>query len=81
MINRSEFIHPHSHFYGKSSPENIKFYNLMEDFVQEASLISNLAGNGKMSLDDAFSEIEELWKQVIKSKEDLGIGNSAIKVK
>ena len=74
MINHASFINPHSHYYGEFTPENLKFHNEMEEFVQEANIISNLAGNGKMSLDQAFSEIEALWKQLIKSKEELGIG-------
>ena len=80
MINHADFIRPHSHFYGKPSPENIEFHNLMQDFVQEASLISNLAGNGKMSLDDAFTDIEQLWNQLIKSKEELSMGKDLLEV-
>lgn len=81
MIKNAEFIHPHSHFYGELTPENIQFHNLMEDFVQEATLISNLAGNGKMSLEKAYAEIEKLWQQLGRSKEELKIGKSLAEVK
>ena len=36
--------------------------------------ISALAGNGKMPLDQAMSEIELLWEQLEKSKKELGVG-------
>ena len=79
--NNADFIHPHSHYYGELTPENVKFHNEMEDFVQEATMISNLAGNGKMSLENAFGEIEKLWDQLIQSKEDLRIGQSLLEAK
>jgi len=80
MVNNASFIHPHSHYHGELTPENVKFHNQMEDFVQEASMISNLAGNGKIPLDEAFSEIEQLWQELMKSKEELGIGKSLLKL-
>lgn len=80
MIHNADFIHPHSHYYGELTPENVHFHNQMEDFVQEATMISNLAGNGKMSLENAFGEIEKLWKQLIQSKEELRIGKSLLEV-
>jgi hypothetical protein len=81
MIKSAEFIHPHSHFYGELTPENVEFHNQMEDFVQEATLISNLAGNGKMSLAEAYGEIEKLWQQLGQSKEALKIGKSLAEVR
>jgi hypothetical protein len=81
MTHNSDFIHPHSHYYGELTPENVQFHNQMEDFVQESTMISNLAGNGKMSLDDAFGEIEKLWQQLIQSKQELRIGKSLQAVK
>ncbi|MBK4731465.1 hypothetical protein JJD41_16570 [Oxynema sp. CENA135] len=77
MTTESEFLYPHSHFHGELTPENIEFHNKMEDFVQRSSILSNLASNGKISLEQAFTEIGDLWEELCQKKEQLNIGTSS----
>jgi hypothetical protein len=48
----------------------------LQEFAQRVSYISALQTNGKLSPEQAFEEIQYLWKQLKKSKEQLGIDDT-----
>lgn len=58
-------------------PENILFHDNLQEFGYRASILSNLATGGKLSLEDAFDKIEQLWEKLSDSKQELGIGESS----
>lgn len=74
MLNNSNFLYPKSRYYGEVKPENLVFDANLQEFAQRVNYISALAGNGKIPLEVAMSEIELFWENLEKSKKELGVG-------
>ena len=79
QTDREGFLYPRSPYRGDVKPENLVFNANLQEFAQKVSYICNLETSGKITPIDAYSEIKRLWKQLKKSKKQLGIdGNSEI---
>lgn len=76
FLGVSNFLYPRSRYHGHVNPENIAFNANLQEFSQRVSYLSNLASNGKISLEKATHEIEALWHQLEKSKRSLGVGQN-----
>lgn len=74
MTDRDEFLYPRSRYYGQVKPENLVFNANLQEFAQRVSFICNLETNGKLSSEEAYNQIKALWKQLKRSKKQLGIG-------
>jgi hypothetical protein len=77
MVSTSDFLYPKHRYYGEVKPENLVFNANLQEFSQRVGYISALTSNGKMSVEQAFSQIQTLWEQVEKSKTQLGIGENS----
>jgi hypothetical protein len=62
---------PQSRYYGKFTPENLMFNANLQEFSHRVSIICALETGGKISSQDAFLEITELWQQLDQSKREL----------
>lgn len=71
---RSNFISPRGRYYGKIKPQNLVFNANLQEFAQRVSFISNLETGGKISPEESYEKIKSLWKQLKRSKKELGIG-------
>ncbi len=76
MADRSQFLYPRGRYYGEVKPENLVFNANLQEFSQRVSLISGLESNGKLSPEESYQQIRTLWKQLKRSKKELGIGQS-----
>lgn len=74
--NSKNFLYPQGRYYGEVKPENLVFNANLQEFTQRVGYISALASNGKISVEQAFAQIETLWQQVERSKKQLGVGDS-----
>jgi polyhydroxyalkanoate synthesis regulator phasin len=74
MPDRSDFLYPRSRYYGEFKPENLVFNANLQEFTQKVSYICNLETAGKISTEEAYKQIKDLWKQLKQSKKELGIG-------
>ncbi|MBD2342463.1 hypothetical protein H6G64_36800 [Calothrix sp. FACHB-156] len=72
-ILKDNFIYPRSRYYSKITPENLLFNANLQEFSQKVTYISCLETSGKLSPDEAYQQIKNLWKQLKKSKKELGI--------
>ena len=72
--DKNAFFYPRSHYYGKVRPENLVFNANLQEFAQKISYICNLETAGKLSPEDSYSQIEALWQELKRSKDQLGIG-------
>jgi hypothetical protein len=48
----------------------------LQEFAQRVSYISALETAGKLSPEEAYIKIKDLWKQLKQSKKTLGIGGN-----
>jgi hypothetical protein len=74
MTDRDQFLYPRSRYYGQVKPENLVFNANLQEFAQRISFICNLETNGKISSEEAYNQIKALWKQLKRSKKQLGVG-------
>ncbi|NJK67062.1 MAG: hypothetical protein HC789_00640 [Microcoleus sp. CSU_2_2] len=74
MVAISNFLYPQNRYYGEVKPENLVFNANLQEFTQRVGYISALASSGKISVEQAFAQIDKLWQQVEKSKHQLGVG-------
>ncbi len=65
-------LEAHSSYRGEDwSPERLVFHQNLEQFAERVGLIVALQGNGKISQEEAFDEIRQIWKQLQTSRESL----------
>jgi hypothetical protein len=76
MTNRFDFLYPRSRYYGQVKPENLVFNANLQEFSNRVMLIASLHTNGKLPPTVAYKEIKGLWKQLKRSKKQLGIGKT-----
>lgn len=75
MLAKSTFLYPQNRYHGDVNPENLVFNANLQEFAQRVSYISSLATNGKIPIEQAFTDIESLWKELANTKQQLGVGN------
>ncbi len=79
MTHESEkydFLYPRNHYHGKVKPENLVFNSNLQEFAHKISYICNLETGGKLPPEEAYKQIKSLWKQLKRSKKELGIGQN-----
>jgi hypothetical protein len=75
MTDKSEFLYPLSKYKGDFKPEKLVFNANLQEFAQKIGYICALETGGKISSLEAYEGIKELWRELKKSKKDLGIGD------
>lgn len=76
MPDRDEFLYPRSTYRGQVKPEQLVFNANLQEFAQKISYICNLETNGKIAPEEAYRQIKQLWKDLKRSKKQLGIGKT-----
>ena len=76
MPDKFDFLYPRSRYYGQVKPENLVFNANLQEFAQRVNYICNLETGGKMSSEEAYAQIKDLWKQLKRTKKQLGIGQN-----
>ena len=77
MAIKDDFLYPRSRYHGDFTPENLVFNANLQEFAQRVSIICGLETGGKISPEEAYYKIKDLWKQLKKSKKNLGIGEDS----
>ncbi|MGF1520363.1 MAG: hypothetical protein ACFCVB_21530 [Nodosilinea sp.] len=67
------FLCPRSRYYGEFSPQQLTFNANLQEFAHRIGYISGLQTGGKLSPDEAYSQIKSLYKQLKQSKKGLEI--------
>ncbi|OIP77631.1 MAG: hypothetical protein AUK48_03780 [Oscillatoriales cyanobacterium CG2_30_44_21] len=67
------FLYPQSRYYGTFTPENLVFNANLQEFSHRVSIICGLQTGGKISAQEAYSQIAELWQRLELSKSNLMI--------
>jgi len=77
-VEKEDFLYPRSRYYGQVKPENLVFNANLQEFAQKVNLVCNLETGGKITTVEAYEEIKALWKELKKSKKNLGIGQDPL---
>jgi hypothetical protein len=70
-MNKEEFIHPRSRYYGDFSPQNLAFNQNLQEFSSQIGIIVGLETGGKLTAKEAYSRIKKLFKELKASKKGL----------
>jgi hypothetical protein len=62
MDSLSEFLYPQSRCRGEQTPKNLIFNAKLQQYAQRIGLIANLQTGGKLTLEEALSQVETLWE-------------------
>lgn len=73
-IEKQNMLYPRMTYHGKFAPPNLVFNANLQEFAQRVNYICNLETAGKISTESAYEQIKNLWHQLKKSRQDLGIG-------
>ncbi len=73
---RDDFLYPRSAYHGEVKPENLVFNANIQEFAQKVSYIASLETAGKMTEREAYHEIKRLFKQLKRTKKELGIAEN-----
>ncbi len=75
-MNKEQFFLPRARYRGQVKPENLVFNANLQEFSHRVSYISNLETSGKISPEQSYKQIKALWKELKRSRKQLGIGQS-----
>lgn len=77
-MDATNFLLPKSRYRGQVKPENLVFNANLQEFSQRVSFISGLETNGKLSPEESYLQIKELWDQLTVSYDQLAIGHNSL---
>lgn len=72
--SQNNFLYPKVNYRGELTPSianNLVFNANLQEFAQKVVYICGLETNGKISTDQAYQQIKQLWKQLKTSKKEL----------
>lgn len=73
MSTSIKIMFPQSRYYGTFTPNNLMFNANLQEFSHRVSIICALETGGKISAQEAHTQIAELWQQLEGSKQNLSI--------
>ncbi|MGH8001791.1 MAG: DUF7219 family protein [Brasilonema sp.] len=76
QIDKYDFIYPRRSYHGHFTPEALVFNANLQEFATRVDYICNLQTLGKLSPQDAYQQITELWEQLEQSHSELGIDSN-----
>ncbi|CAN1212052.1 hypothetical protein TUMEXPCC7403_17735 [Tumidithrix helvetica PCC 7403] len=71
QTGKEEFLNPRARFQGEFSLENLAFDANLQEFANRITIICALENGGKISPQDAYKQIKQLWADLKKSKKSL----------
>jgi len=69
--DKDNFLYPTGHYRGEFTLENVTFNANLQEFAQRVGFICNLETGGKISSEQAYNDIKQLWDQLRDSKKSL----------
>jgi len=73
----ANFLAPRSRYRGQVKPENLVFNANLQEFSQRVMLISGLETNGKLSPEESYQQISQLWEKLSRSYKQLAIDSDS----
>ena len=71
--DKENFLYPKNNYRGEFTLENMAFNANLQEFAQKVNIVCNLETNGKITSDEAYSRIKDLWRNLKSSRKSLNI--------
>jgi hypothetical protein len=69
--DKDKFFNPNFRFRGEFTPQNLAFDANLQEFTNRISIICALETGGRISPNEAYQQIKELWEKLDESKQNL----------
>ncbi|HEY9648823.1 MAG TPA: hypothetical protein V6C88_20755 [Chroococcidiopsis sp.] len=69
--NKQQFLNPLSTYYGEGRPEKLAFNANLQEFANRVLILCSLETGGKITPEEAYTQIRDLWHQLKESKKTL----------
>ena len=69
------FLYNNNRYHGQVKPENLLFNANLQEFTQKIGYICSLETAGRITPEESYKQIKALWKDLKRSKKQLGIGD------
>ncbi|GAB4386732.1 MAG: hypothetical protein Kow00121_53930 [Elainellaceae cyanobacterium] len=76
QLDKNSLLHPHQYYQDGFIPEHVIFNTQLQEFARRVESICGLQTGGLMSSDLAYQQIYQLYQQLRKSREVLGVSSS-----
>ncbi len=70
-IEKKDFIYPYRSYHGEETLPHIIFDANLQEFSDRVAIICALENGGKISPEEAYKQIKELWKEMKAFKKNL----------
>ncbi|MFN3926692.1 MAG: hypothetical protein ACK4QL_05075 [Pseudanabaenaceae cyanobacterium] len=70
-FDKERFINPRVPYRGEFSLQRLAFNANLQEFANRVNIICALETSGKITPQDAYQQIKNLWKKLKESKENL----------
>ncbi|WP_310480994.1 hypothetical protein [Chamaesiphon sp. VAR_48_metabat_403] len=71
------FLYNNNRYNGDFTPQHLVFNSNLQEFTQRVSFICSLETAGKLTPEESYKQIKALWKELKRSKKQLGIGEQS----
>ncbi len=71
QLAKDSLISPISQYHGEFTPQNLAFNANLQEFANRVSIICALETNGKLSPQEAYQQINQLWTVLASSEQNL----------
>jgi hypothetical protein len=71
------FLYNNNRYNGDFTPQHLVFNSNLQEFTQRVSFICSLETAGKLTPEESYQQIKALWKELKRSKKQLGIGEQS----
>lgn len=68
---KQDFMMPRATYHGEFTPERMVFNANLQEFANKISLICSLETGGKITSEEAYIRVKQLWKELKASKKEL----------
>ncbi len=68
------FLYNNNRYHGQVKPENLVFNANLQEFTHKIGYICSLETAGKITPAESYAQIKLLWKDLKRTKKQLGIG-------
>ena len=67
---KENFLYPIGNYQGEFTPSKLIFNANLQEFAQRVGYVCGLESNNKISADEAYNQIKDLWHKLKKSKKE-----------
>ncbi|WP_416665860.1 DUF7219 family protein [Egbenema bharatensis] len=73
QVNKDRLLYLHNHCRDEFVPAHVIFNTSLQEFARRVEMICGLQAGGKITADAAYEQIHQLYQQLRKSREVLGV--------